>query len=96
MAHVADVHQQGPHVGKNMIWPMSITTRALTSTDDDEILSCLRILQRSHAGTGFMHEAYHKDNAGRYTRSWFAWANTLFGELIVKLHNERPQLLKLV
>jgi hypothetical protein len=86
----------GPHVGKNMIWPMSIITRALTSTDDEEILACLRMLLRSHAGTGFMHEAFHKDNARRYTRSWFAWANTLFGELIVKLHNERPHLLNSV
>ncbi|HRG90896.1 MAG TPA: glycoside hydrolase family 125 protein, partial [Chitinophagales bacterium] len=86
----------GLHVGKNMIWPMSIVTRALTSTDEEEILNCLRMLLRSHAGTGFMHEAFYKDNARRYTRSWFAWANTLFGELIVKLHAENPQLLKQV
>jgi meiotically up-regulated gene 157 (Mug157) protein len=83
----------GPHVGLDMIWPLGITMRALTSTDDDEILQCLRMLKNTHAGTGFMHESFHKDDPSRFTRSWFAWANTLFGELIVKLHDERPALL---
>jgi Uncharacterized conserved protein len=27
----------GPHVGQNMIWPLGIIMRALTSTDDKEI-----------------------------------------------------------
>ena len=35
-----------------------------------------------------MHESFHKDDATRFTRSWFAWANTLFGELIIKLVEE--------
>jgi meiotically up-regulated gene 157 (Mug157) protein len=34
-----------------------------------------------------MHEAFHKDDAANFTRKWFAWANTLFGELLVKLVN---------
>ncbi len=83
----------GPHVGLDMVWSLGITMRALTSTDDDEILHCLRMLKRTHAGTGFMHESFHKDDPSRFTRSWFAWANTLFGELIVKVHDERSALL---
>ena len=83
----------GPHVGRNMIWPLGITLRALTSDDDDEIRSCLVLLQKTHAGTGFMHEAFDKDDAARFTRPWFAWANTLFGELILKTFRERPKLL---
>lgn len=83
----------GPHCGAEMIWPMSIITRAMTSTDDKEIIQCLRWLKNTHAGKGFMHESFHMDNAEKFTRSWFAWANTLFGELILKIHNERKHLL---
>jgi meiotically up-regulated gene 157 (Mug157) protein len=83
----------GPHVGLDMIWPLGITMRALTSDDDAEILYCLRMLKSTHSGTGFMHESFHKDDPSHFTRSWFAWANTLFGELIVKLHAERPGVL---
>jgi meiotically up-regulated gene 157 (Mug157) protein len=83
----------GPHVGLDMIWPLGITMRALTSQDEDEILHCLRLLKGTHAGTGFMHESFHKDDPTNYTRSWFAWANTLFGELIVTLHRDRRGLL---
>lgn len=85
----------GPHVGLNMIWPLGIIMRALTSNDDKEISYCLRVLKNTHAGTGFMHEAFDKDEPEKFTRSWFAWANTMFGELIVKLHEQRPHLLKM-
>ena len=83
----------GPHVGMDMIWPLGLIVQALTSTDDGEIRQCLATLQRTHAGTGFMHEAFHKDDPGKFTRSWFAWANTIFGELILKVLKERPHLL---
>ncbi len=84
----------GPHEGLNMIWPMALIAQALTSNDEVEIGQCLRWLKTTHAGTGFMHESFDKDNAAKFTRAWFAWANTLFGELIVKLSTERPHLLK--
>ena len=75
----------GPHVGYDMIWPMSIMMRAFTSTNDEEIKTCINMLLNTDAGTGFMHESFHKDDASNYTRPWFAWQNTLFGELIIKL-----------
>ena len=83
----------GPHEGMNMVWPMGIMYRALTSTDEAEIRTCLRWLRDSTAATGFMHESFDKDNASTFTRSWFAWANTLLGELVLKLAKERPALL---
>ena len=83
----------GPHAGLNMIWPLSIIVRGLTSHDSQEITLCLKMLQRSHAGTGFMHESFHKDDAAKYTRKWFAWANTLFGEFVLKTYLEHPALL---
>jgi len=83
----------GPHVGMDYIWPLSIIMRGLTSTDDQEIKKCLTMLQQTHAGTGFMHESFHKDDATKFTRKWFAWANTLFGEFVWKVYRERPHLL---
>ncbi|MBS0482469.1 MAG: glycoside hydrolase family 125 protein [Proteobacteria bacterium] len=83
----------GPHIGEGQIWPMSITLRALSSTDDAVIASSLKTLRATHAGTGFMHEAFDKNDPARFTRAWFAWANGLFGELVVKVANERPHLL---
>ncbi len=75
----------GPHVGYDMVWPMSIMMRAFTSTDDKEIQQCIQMLVDTDAGTGFMHESFNKDDAFNYSRPWFAWQNTLFGELILKL-----------
>jgi meiotically up-regulated gene 157 (Mug157) protein len=83
----------GPHVGMDYIWPMSIIIRGLTSTDDKEIKNCLDMLQQTHAGTGFMHESFHKDDPTKFTRKWFAWANTLFGEFVWKVYKERKHLL---
>ena len=75
----------GPHVGYDMPWPMSIMMKAFTSRDDSEIKWCIEKLISTDAGTGFIHESFHKDNPNNFTRAWFAWQNTLFGELIIKL-----------
>lgn len=75
----------GPHIGYDMIWPMSIIMKAMTAENDDEIRQCVRMLRDTDGDTGFMHESFHKDNPAKYTRHWFAWANTLFGELILRL-----------
>ncbi|MBR1414636.1 MAG: glycoside hydrolase family 125 protein [Prevotella sp.] len=75
----------GPHVGYDMVWPMSVMMRAFTSTDDAEIQQCIQQLVDTDAGTGFIHESFNKNDATDYTRPWFAWQNTLFGELILKL-----------
>ena len=75
----------GPHVGYDMVWPMSIMMRAFTSTDDEEIRQCIQMLVDTDANTGFIHESFNKNDAFDYTRPWFAWQNTLFGELILKL-----------
>lgn len=84
----------GPHEGLRMIWPMSIIMRALTSTDVAEIRQCLHWLKTTDAGSGFMHESFDQDDPAKFTRTWFAWANTLFGELIVHIHRHHPALLR--
>jgi meiotically up-regulated gene 157 (Mug157) protein len=75
----------GPHIGADSIWPMSQMVYALTSTSKPEIRHAVAMLKASSAGTGFMHESYFKDDAARFTRPWFAWANSLFGELIATI-----------
>jgi len=84
----------GPHEGLRMIWPMSIMIRALTTDDAGEIRQCLHWLATTDAGTGFMHEALDQDNPSHYTRAWFAWANSLFGELVIDVATRHPKLLK--
>lgn len=78
----------GPHIGYDMIWPMSIIMRAMTSKSDDEIRFCVKMLRDTDGDTGFMHESFNKNDPKDFTRSWFAWVNTLFGELILKLETE--------
>ena len=75
-----------PHAGLGMIWPLGIITRSLTTRDPKEIAASLAMLKATHAGTGFMHESFSRNDASRFTRKWFAWANTLFGELILTAH----------
>lgn len=82
-----------PHTGMQRIWPISLVMQGLTSNNEAEIRQCLATLQKCHAGKGFMHESFHKDDPAQFTRSWFAWANTIFGELIWKVYRERPHLL---
>ncbi|MEG0807783.1 MAG: glycoside hydrolase family 125 protein [Alistipes sp.] len=78
----------GPHVGYDMIWPMSIMMKAFTSQDDAEIKRCVEMLLTTDAGLGFIHESFNKNDPKNFSRAWFAWQNTLFGELILKLVNE--------
>ncbi len=90
----------GPHVGRDNIWPMSQIIYALTAQRtgvpaaeaDREIRSALGWLKDSARGFGFMHESYNRDDPKQFTRPWFAWANTLFGELVGTLAASRPEL----
>ena len=83
----------GPHIGMDMIWPMSLIMRALTSDDEVEITASLATLKATTADTGFMHESFHKDDPNRFTRPWFAWANTLLGELVLDIVRRKSKLM---
>ncbi len=84
-----------PHTGLDLIWPMGIIMRALTSSNDAEIKKCITSLVATHAGTGFMHESFNKDDPQKFTRKWFAWGNTIFGELIMDFYHKKPVLLNI-
>jgi meiotically up-regulated gene 157 (Mug157) protein len=83
----------GPHVGPLHAWPMSSLVRIQTSDDDAEIVTALELVKRSTAGLGLMHEGVNVRVANDYTRSWFAWANTLFGETLLDLARRKPHLI---
>ena len=73
-----------PHTPKDRVWPLSLIIRALTTDDEKEILDCVRMLVNSTGGSGYMHESVHKDDDTVYSRSWFAWANSLFAYMILE------------
>jgi uncharacterized protein len=83
----------GPHVGRDSIWPMSQIIYALTSQSSNDVLGAIQMLKACASSTGFIHESYNRNDCSLFTRAWFAWANTLFGELIVKTVERYPHLL---
>ena len=77
-----------PHTPKGFIWPIALCVRILTSVSDEEAAESLRMLLTTHAGTCRMHESFDPDQPEKFTRSWFAWANSMFGEAIHTLYDE--------
>ena len=72
------------HTGRNRVWPIALIMQGLTAQTNLEIDNCLDMLLNSHDGSYFIHEAIDKDNQSNYSRPWFAWANSLFAELVIK------------
>lgn len=81
-----------PHTPHGYVWPIGMTMQALTSEDEGEIRRLLETLVNTDANTGFMHESFDPDNPNRFTRNWFAWANSLFAQLIIKLCEQNFEL----
>jgi uncharacterized protein len=74
-----------PHTPQDYIWPIALCMQGLTSRSRREKLYLLETLMTTDAGTGLMHEGFHKDDPTQYTRPWFAWANSLFAEFVISL-----------
>lgn len=70
-----------PHTPEEHIWPIAIAVQGLTSNDTGERMRALTTLLSTDAGTGQMHESFHKDDPRRFTRPWFSWANAMYAEL---------------
>jgi meiotically up-regulated gene 157 (Mug157) protein len=58
--------------------------QGLTAASDEEMLAMIGMLEATDADTGFMHEGFHADNPFHFTRSWFAWSNSLFSSLVYR------------
>ncbi len=79
-----------PHTPKNRFWPIAVIMQALTSTSDAEKAACIDILVRTDADTGLMHESIDADDPNQFSRPWFAWANSLFAELMLRSLGVEP------
>ncbi|KNG48940.1 glycoside hydrolase family 125 protein [Stemphylium lycopersici] len=82
----------GPHVGLRNAWPMAVLVQAMTSDDDDEIKTCLAAV-KNVSKLGLVHESVNVEYSQKYTRSWFAWANSVFAQTILDLAQRKPHLL---
>jgi meiotically up-regulated gene 157 (Mug157) protein len=82
----------GPHVGLTSAWPMSVLVQAMTSDDDEEIMRCLNAV-KNVSRNGLIHESVNVDRGRTYTRSWFAWANSVFAQTVLDLSQRKPHLL---
>lgn len=81
------------HTPVNSIWPLALITQALTTSNEEEIRNCLDSLKQ-HSKDNLMHESFSVTNPLQNTRIWFAWANSLFGEMIITLSEKYPNTIK--
>lgn len=87
----------GPHIGLSNAWPMSALVQAMTSTNDSEILSCLDRV-KAVSVFGLINESVdvrtgvNPHSGTGMTRSWFAWANSVFAQCVLWLAAEKPGL----
>lgn len=86
----------GPHLGPGKAWPMAAIVAGMTALEEDytflsdeqareEVAEQLLMVLNSTSGTGVVHESVNSWNDRDFSRSWFGWANGLFGELILKI-----------
>ncbi|KAE9410250.1 hypothetical protein BT96DRAFT_912486 [Gymnopus androsaceus JB14] len=83
----------GPHVDAWNPWPMSQISAIFGTDNDDEILQSLYLIVNNTDGLGLIHEWVSIYNESDYTRTWFAWANSYFSEMILDLAERKPYLI---
>ncbi|SFJ58714.1 hypothetical protein SAMN02799624_05120 [Paenibacillus sp. UNC496MF] len=78
-----------PHTPLGYVWHIGLIVQGLTSTDAAEKRDIVDMLAQTTAGTDYMHESFDPDRPETYTRPWFAWANSLFGQFLADWVNEQ-------
>lgn len=73
-----------PHTPPDYVWHLAFSMQGLTAVDSTEILQMIDLMEATDAGTGYMHEGFHKDDPSVFTRDWFAWSNSQFAQLVWK------------
>lgn len=83
----------GPHIGLRNAWPMSVLVQAMTSEDDEEIKWCLDAVKNVSL-MGLVNESVEVEYGWEgMTRSWFAWANSVFAQTVLWVAETRPGLI---
>lgn len=77
-----------PHTPEGYVWPIALCIQGMTALDANERVGILRTLLTTHAGTARMHESFDPNDPSQFTRSWFAWANSMFGELVYRMYEK--------
>ncbi|MFC5650178.1 glycoside hydrolase family 125 protein [Paenibacillus solisilvae] len=78
-----------PHTPLGYVWHIGLIVQGLTSTDAAEKDAIVDMLAQTTAGTGYMHESFDPDQPEIFTRVWFAWANSLFGQFLAEWVEEK-------
>ena len=76
-----------PHTPSGYVWHIGVALQALTTNDEQERKELIYMILNSDADTLFTHEGVYKDDDKIFTRSWFAWSNSLFAYLILDSKN---------
>lgn len=79
-------------VGLENAWPMSLLVQAMTSDSDSEIVEAINLVRDSSL-LGLVHESINVNDVKQYTRPWFAWANSVFSQTILKIAATKPYLI---
>ena len=74
-----------PHTPHGNIWPIGLIMQGITSKDPQEIVELTEMIIQTDDGKQCMHESFNPDNPHDFTRMWFAWADSLFAELMIKV-----------
>ena len=73
-----------PHTPENRVWHLAVAMQGITSEDEKEIESCYQMLINTTDGEGYMHEGVDCNAPCYYSRPWFAWANSMFADFVLK------------
>ncbi|GGC85115.1 glycosyl hydrolase [Thalassobacillus devorans] len=72
-----------PHTPDHYIWHIALAIQGMTATETSERQSILNMMKNTHGNTFYMHEGFNASHPEQYTRSWFAWANSMFSEFVL-------------
>lgn len=72
-----------PHTPDHYIWHISLAIQGMTASNIQEKMTIMEWMKKTHGETYFMHEGFNASQPVHYTRSWFAWANSMFSEFVL-------------